>query len=417
MPAPKLVARYLKPRVREALGDTPVVLIHGPRQAGKTTLAQRFAGPRRRYLTLDDADTLRSALADPTGFIANLPAAIIDEVQRAPGLLLAMKRAVDEQRRPGRFLLTGSANLMTLPTVADSLAGRMEVLSLLPFAACELEAGPARWLDAIFAARMPRLPANAAPSAAATMQRVLRGGYPEAVARTTAPRRAAWARQYLDALVTRDVRDIAHLEKIAQLPRLLAALGQMAGQVCNVNQLAGQVGLDHKTADKYLAVLEQMFLLRRVAPWSANRLSRVVKAPRIHFLDSGLLASLVGLTEAGVERDRSRFGPLLESYVYGELLKLASWAEGGYRVFGYRDRDGGEVDFVVENAEGRIAGIEVKAAASTQAADFAGLRKLAALAGTKFAGGIVLYDGRETLPMGGGLWAVPLATLWKAKSA
>lgn len=304
---------------------------------------------------------------------------------------------------------------MTLPTVADSLAGRMETLSLLPFAGCELERSRGRWLDLVFAGEVPRLRAGAAAPArqpAALVQRVLRGGYPEAVGRSSAQRRASWSRQYLDSLLTRDVRDIAHIEKIARLPRLVAALGQVAGQVCNLSQLGGQVGLDRKTVDNYLAVLEQMFLVRRVAPWSANRLARIVKAPRMHFLDSGLLASLVGLNETGVARDRRRFGPLLESHVFGELLKLASWAEDDYRIYGYRDRDGGEVDFVVENAEGRIVGIEVKAAASTQAADFTGLRRLATLAGPAFAAGVVLYDGRETLPMGGGLWAMPLDTLW-----
>ncbi len=391
-------------------------MLHGPRQAGKTTLAQRVAGAKRRYLTLDDAATLLSARQDPTGFLRSLDLAVIDEVQRAPALLLAIKRAVDEDRRPGRFLLTGSANVMTLPDVADSLAGRMETLTLLPLAGCEMRGTAGRWLDALFAGNIPRVSPKAARASVgdALVDRVLRGGYPEAVARTTPRRREAWARQYVDALVSRDVRDIANVEKLDHLPRLLGALAQMAGQLCNVAQLAGQVGLDNKTAGKYLAIFEQVFLVRRVPPWSVNRLSRIVKSPRIHFLDSGLLGSITGLNEAVVVRERVRFGAALESNVYGELLKQATWAADDYKVYGYRDKDQVEVDFAIESRGGSVAGVEVKAAASVQPGDFAGLKKLAALAGPRFSAGVVLYDGPDTLPMGNGLWAVPLSTLWES---
>lgn len=413
--ASSLYPRRLRPRLDEALADTPVVLLNGPRQAGKTTLVQQFAGrAARSYLTLDDAATLLSARDDPVGLIRSLDRAVIDEVQRAPQLLVAIKQAVDHDRRPGRFLLTGSANVLTVPGVADSLAGRMEVLSLLPLAACEIHAGKGLWLDALFAGTPPRVRPAAGQKAlgAALVRAVLRGGYPEAVQRTAARRRAAWARQYVDALIQRDVREIAAVEKLDHLPRLLRALAQMAGHLCNFAQLAGQVGLDSKTAGKYLAVFEQIFLLRRVAPWSTNRLARVVKTPKIHFIDSGLLCSLLGLSEASLAQERGPFGPVLESYVYGEMLKLSSWAEGEYEIFTYRDRDKFEVDFVVEDRAGRVVGVEVKAAASVNRDDFAGLRKLATLAGRKFVGGVVLYDGIETLPMGDGLWTVPLSTLW-----
>jgi len=410
-----LVPRYLEPRIRDALADTPVVFLNGPRQAGKTTLAEQVAGAERRFLTLDDAATLVSAREDPTGFVRDLDVAVIDEVQRAPALLLALKHAVDLDRRPGRFLLTGSANVMMLPNVADALAGRMETLSLLPLAGCELRGSAGHWLDTVFAGDVPRVGQDTARAnvGQALVQRVLRGGYPEALTRATARRREAWSRQYVDALIARDVRDIASVEKLDHMPRLMRALAQMAGQLCNVAELAGQVGLDHKTAGKYLAVFELMFLVRRVAPWSANQLSRVVKSPKLYFLDSGLLCSLSGLNELVVERDRTRFGPALESYVYGELLKQSTWADDDYAVYGYRDKDKYEVDFAVENRAGRVVGVEVKAAASVQARDLAGLKKLAALAGPKFTAGILLYDGTETLPLGDRLWAVPLCTLWE----
>lgn len=413
MAAP-LYQRLLRPRIEEALADTPVVLINGPRQAGKTTLAGQFAVAGRPYLTLDDPATLLSAQADPVGLLRSLDKAVIDEVQRAPGLLLAIKRAVDQDRRPGRFLLTGSANLMLVPGVADSLAGRMETLPLLPLAGCEIHRGKGRWLEAVFAGEPPRVAPVIGRKAVgnALTHKVLCGGYPEAVSRDDSRRRAVWVRQYVNALIQRDVREIASVEKLDYLPRLLTAIAQVSGQLCNFAQLAGQVGLDRKTAGKYLAVFEQMFLLRRLAPWSANRLSRVVKTPKIHFLDSGLLCGLTGIAAATAVQERERFGHALECYVFGELLKLASWAESDYGLFTYRDKDQVEVDFVVESDAGLVAGVEVKATASISTGDFAGLRRLASLAGKKFRAGVLLYDGIETLPMGAGLWAVPLSTLW-----
>jgi len=402
--------RYIQPRIVEALADTPVVLLSGPRQAGKTTLVRQFAFEHRKFITLDDELTLLAARQDPVGLVRGLDCAVIDEVQRAPALLLAIKKSVDEDRRPGRFLLTGSANLMALPTVADSLAGRMETLIMLPLAGCEMQPSTGKWIDAVYDGRIPKT--KRPETGDKLVGKVLRGGYPDAVSRATPRRRAAWAKQYMDALIQRDVRDIASIDKLDHLPRLLKSLAQMAGQLCNFTQLGGQVGLDSKTANKYLAVFEQMFLLRRVEPWSNNRLSRIVKTPKMQFIDSGLLSTLVDLNEASAARDRALFGRVLENYVYSELLKQATWAERDYALHTYRDKDQVEVDFVIEDAAGQVVGVEVKAAASVSAGDLAGLKKLATLAGKQFVAGIVLYDGNDTLPIGERLWAVPLSTLW-----
>lgn len=409
---PAMFPRYIQPRVADALTDTPVVLVSGPRQAGKTTLVRQFAGAARRFVTLDDETTLLAARHDPAGLVRSLDSAVIDEIQRAPSLILAIKKSIDEDRRPGRFLLTGSANLMMLPAVADSLAGRMESLALLPLARCEIQSGAGKWIDAIFAGH---LPATARPEVGdALVDKVLRGGYPEVVARETPRRRMAWAKQYIDALIQRDVREIASIEKLDQLARLLRVLAQVAGQLSNFSQLGGQVGLDHKTVSKYLAVFEQMYLLRRIDAWSGNHLSRIVKTPKVQFIDSGLLSALVELTDVAATRDRALFGRVLESFVYAELLKQASWADRDYRLYYYRDKDQVEVDFVIENASGQIVGVEVKAAASVGESDLRGLKKLASLAGEQFVAGIVLYDGTETLPLGNRRWAVPISTLWSA---
>ena len=410
MNLPSLYPRRIQQRLAEALLDTPVVLLAGPRQAGKTTLVRQIAAKGLRYLTLDDELTLLSAREDPVGMIRSLDRAVIDEIQRAPQLLLAIKKSVDEDRRPGRFLLTGSANLMALPLIADSLAGRMETLTLLPLSQTEIEGCSANWIDQAFAGHLLR--ADIPALGAELVERVLRGGYPEAVSRVSAKRRVTWARQYTDALIQRDVRDVAGIDKLEQLPRFLQALAQTAGQMCNYSQLAGQVGLDGKTAARYAGVFETMYLLKRVDVWARNRLSRIVKTPKLQFIDAGLLAVLVNLSFEEVRKDRTRFGHVLETFVFGELLKHATSAEGDYQLLYYRDADKVEVDIVIENAAGQLVGVEVKASATVKASDLRGLRKLAALAGDQFKMGVLLYDGAETLPLGDGIWAAPLSSLW-----
>lgn len=406
-----LYPRLIEPRLAEALLDTPVVLLAGPRRAGKTTLVRRIAQRQGlRYRTLDDELTLLSAQEDPVGMIRSLDRAVVDEIQRAPQLLLAIKKSVDEDRRPGRFLLTGSANLMALPTVADSLAGRMEILSLLPLSQSEIQLRNANWIDSAFAGRI--LKAQQPAIGGDLVERVLRGGYPEAISRASSRRRATWARQYIDAIIQRDVRDVASIEKLDQLPRFLRALAQMAGQMCNYTHLGGQVRLDGKTAARYVGALEQMYLLKRSDVWARNRLNRVLKTSKLQFIDSGLLTALLDLTAQEVQRDRTRFGNVLETFVFGELLKHTTTSEGDYRLMYYRDADRFEVDVVIENAAGNLVCIEVKAAATVKETDLRGLKKLAGMAGGQFKMGVLLYDGTETMPLGEGLWAAPLSTLW-----
>jgi predicted AAA+ superfamily ATPase len=406
-----LYPRLIEPHIAEALLDTPVVLLAGPRQAGKTTLVRQIARQQGlRYLTMDDELALLSAREDPVGMIRSLDRAVIDEVQRAPQLLLAIKKSVDEDRRPGRFLLTGSADLMSLPTVADSLAGRMETLTLLPLSQSEINSRSANWIDSAFADRI--LKADQPVLGSDLIDRVLRGGYPEAISRATAKRRMAWARQYIDAIIQRDVRDVAGIEKLDQLPRFLRALAQTAGQMCNSTQLGGQVGLDGKTVSRYVGVFEQMYLLKRIDVWARNRLNRVIKTPKLQFIDSGLLATLLNLTAEEAQQDRTRFGNVLETFVFGELLKHTTTADGDYRLMYYRDADKFEVDVVIENGAGQLVGVEVKAAATVKESDLRGLKKMASLAARQFKMGVLLYDGTETMPVADGIWAAPLSTLW-----
>jgi uncharacterized protein len=406
----KLYPRLIRARIIEAMADTPVVLLAGPRQAGKTTLVRQLADQDMRYLTLDDELTLFAAREDPVGTVRGLDRAVIDEIQRVPQLLLAIKKSVDEDRRPGRFLLTGSANLMVMPAVADSLAGRMETLTLLPLSQSELHGMSTNWLDSVFAGRVPGAVKTIVGDD--LVHTVLQGGYPEAVSRPTARRRTAWARQYADALIQRDVRDVAGVDKLGHLPRFLRALAQMAGQMCNYTRLGGQVGLDGKTAARYIGIFEQMYLLKRIEVWAGNRLNRIVKTPKVQFVDSGLLAMLMDFRTEDFLRERTRFGLLLENFVFSELLKHAATADGAYRLLYYRDHDQVEVDLVIENSAGLLAGVEVKASATVGNSDLRGLKRLAGIAGDAFKMGVVLYDGRETLPLGKHLWAAPLSSLW-----
>lgn len=392
------------------MADTPVVLIAGPRQAGKTTLVKQMADRRMHYLTLDEELTLLAAKQDPVGLVREHDYLIVDEVQRAPELILAIKKAVDDDRRPGRFLLIGSANLLTLPTVADSLAGRMETLRLLPLSQSEIHGGTANWIDSVFADSVPKL--NHSITGGKLTETVLRGGYPEALSRTSLRRRTMWARQYIDAIIQRDVRDVANVDKLDQMPRLLRALAHASGQLSNYTKLGGKIGLDHKSVARYVGVLENVFLLARVSPFAENRLKRVVRTPKIQFMDSGLLATLIDLTPENARERRDRFGPVLETFVYGELLKHASSAEGDYELLYYRDHDKMEVDFVIENAAGDIVGVEVKSTATVKADSLRGLHRFSDAAGPRFKRGIVLYDGTETLPLGDRIHAVPLSSLW-----
>jgi len=286
----------------------------------------------------------------------------------------------------------------------------METLHLLPLAQSEIGRKQSHWVDAMFAGELPRSAKAATPLA--LQEIVLAGGYPEAIARETPRRRAAWARQYIDALIQRDVREIADIHKLDVLPRLLAALAQVAGQPCNFAQLGGQLGIDQKTAMRYLSIFESLYLLRRIPVWSANELARIVKTPRFQFIDSGLLAALSGLTPETLARDHVPFGRLLESFVFGELLKLLTWSDTPYRISYYRDHDQYEVDFVIENAAGQLIAIEVKAGATVRDGDLRGLRKLAELAGPRFVAGVVLYNGLQTVPMGERLSLMPLSSLW-----
>jgi predicted AAA+ superfamily ATPase len=402
--------RFVEQRAAEALLDTPVVLIVGPRRTGKTTLVRAMGQADRTYITLDDQTVLEAAESDPAGFIRGLDQATIDEIQRAPDLLLAIKKTVDEDYRPGRFVLTGSANVMTLPRIADSPAGRMETIRMLPLARAEIEGRKPNLLERLFAGTLRR--ARNAVVGDDLVHFVLLGGFPEVIARDSERRRQDWARSYLTSVVTRDLRDIADVEKLTELPKFVRMLAEYSSQLVNYSQFGASINVSHKTGQRYVGLLEQVFLITMLQPWYTNALKRIVKTPKLHFLDSGLLASARGLTFDRVKADRGTFGALLESFVVSEVLKLMTGSDLRLTPYHFRDRDKREVDIVLERDDGMIAGIEVKASATVKASDFGGLRALGEACGARFAFGVVLYDSVEVVPFGDRLAAVPLSSLW-----
>lgn len=410
--------RNIQPALEASLADTPVLMVVGPRQAGKTTLCQAMGRPLGfRALSLDDAATLAVAISDPTAFVSALDGpTIIDEVQKAPDLLPAIKLSVDRDRRPGRFMLTGSAEVLALPRVSESLAGRMEVHTLWPLSQGEIRGLREGFVDALFDESLP-------PHGESPLQRdqllnaMLKGGYPEAVGRPDPERRAAWFGSYLSAILERDVRNLARIEGLTELPRLLGVIAARSTQLLNVADLSRVLGMSQTTLFRYLALLERVFLIRDTKPWSGNRSLRLVKTPRAWLTDTGLLGELGAITPERLRNEPTLMGQLVETFVTTELTKQLGWSRTRAELLHFRTHAGREVDLVLEARDGRVVGVEVKAAATVRAGDFRGLEGLREAAAGRFHRGVVLYTGSEPLTFGENLHALPLAALWEVGAA
>lgn len=412
-----LIARLPLKRILQILSDTRVVLVVGPRQAGKTTLIrEQLPQDDREFMSLDNATIRHAALSDPHGLLLDKEYVTIDEIQRAPDLLLAIKESVDIDKRPGRFLLSASANVMTLPKVADSLAGRMETVQLLPLSQTEIFGTDGKFLQHLFDSKMPDFSKassdiNRIITGKELVSVVLAGGYPEAISRTS-ERRRDWYIAYIDSLINRDMKDIAQVDNIDKMHSMLRVLATFSGNLINYAELGRKLELTAPTVRKYNEYFEQLFIVRKLQPWFSSKINRLVRTPKTHFLDSGLLATLKGLSADEILYDKTPFGPVLETFVFSELLKLSTVNPYRYRFYHFRDHDANEVDIVVEDDKGRVIGIEVKASSTVRPSDFDGLRKLQLDCGKRFVAGIVLYDHRQTVGFGGNMYAVPLSSLW-----
>ena len=361
------------------------------------------------YISFDDDVARAAADADPGGFVGGLgERVVLDEVQRVPSLFTALKREIDTRRAPGRFLLTGSAQVLLAPALSDSLAGRMEVLQLHPLSQSEIGGGVPNFLDDLFRGTFQTATTRRLGDDLGA--RIAAGGYPAALARPTARRRANWYRSFVGAQLQRDVRDMARVSALDALPRLLAAAASQTGRLYNLSDLASPFQLSRPTIGDYIGLLERLFLIDRVPPWHGNRLDRLVKSPKLHIGDTGLGCALMGVNPGLLARDRTLLGQLLETFVFQELRRQAVCQDPPPAFYHYRDRDQVEVDVVIERGSA-VAGVEVKAAATVTPSDFRGLRKLKRAAAGRFAAGVVLYDGEVTAGFGDGMFAVPVRAL------
>jgi uncharacterized protein len=409
----RLFDRRIRQMVVEALGDTRIVFVAGARQVGKTTLTTHIARteiPMPSY-SLDDGPTRAAALSDPAGFVAGVGRpAFIDEIHRAPELLLELKKVVDADTAPGRFLITGSANILASQRIRDALPGRIDRVRMWPLAQTEIHGGELNIVDQLLDGRPP-LVTGAVVGHSAFSSIVVEGGYPEARLRQEGRRRTRWFSNYLDSAVDRDLREIADARRIDDVGRLIRLLATQSANLLNYRAVAQRLDMDPKTVKAYVALLEQMFLVKRLPAWRPGLGARESSTPKIYICDSGLLAYLLGADQQRCEADDQVTGKICETFVAAELLKHASWARDEVRTHHYQ-RDREDVDFVIENRRGEIAAIEVKASASLSSRDWRGLKKLRDARETQFKSGIVVYSGEQTIPLGDRLWAVPYAGLW-----
>ena len=414
---PPLYSSYLRRYARAAIDlsitDTPVVCLMGPRQCGKTTLAKSLA-PEREFITLDDPVYLKSAQSDPLGFVNQLSRyCTIDEIQRAPELLPCIKLSVDNDRHAGRFLLTGSANILTLPQVTESLAGRMETIDLFPLTEAERDQSESHFVrDLINGTLEPKISGRQPESGLTLPERIISGGYPEPATRHPLQARR-WHRAYLKSIINRDVHDIADVREEKNIQRLLHLLATRTGELLNTSNLARDLGMHRETVDSYLAILETLFLIRTLPAWHINSGKRLVKSPKVHLIDSGLASSLADLGPGDWNGKRDLMGHLLETFVIQQIIAQSKWTDPDLEFFHFRDKERHEVDLVIERY-GKVWGIEVKAAASLQPRDLKGLTKLADQAGDKFQQGIIFYDGSDIIRQKDPRFlAVPLNRFWK----
>jgi predicted AAA+ superfamily ATPase len=412
-----MIERHIAEALLAALHSAPVVLLHGARQTGKSTLVRWLAehGHKATYFTLDDAALSSAATRDADAFLRGTKGPIvIDEVQLVPDLFRAIKVEVDRHRTRGRFLLTGSANVLLLPKLSESLAGRMQILTLWPFSQGELRGVREDFVDRLFEADdLTPLPIPDV-ARAELLERVVTGGYPEVSLELAPNERAAWFGSYITTILQRDIRQMADIAGLTELPRLLALLAAQSGGLLNMAELSRDAALSQATIKRYLALLQATHLYQPLTAWAGNVRKRLIKAPKAYLNDTGLLAYLLGIDQENLETPGMRVGTVVEAFVHQELRKQITWSHAQPALYYYRTAANREVNFVLQRRNGQLVGIEVKAAVKLTTDDVKGLVDLAATAGKRFRAGVVLYQGSTVVPFGDRLWAVPLAAMFAA---
>ena len=413
-----MIRRYLETRITESLQHFPAVLLTGARQVGKSTLAQSLIASSwaAEYFTLDDRITLDSALRDPDGFISGLPVpSVIDEIQRAPDLMRAIKRSIDRNRKPGQYLLTGSANILSLPSVTERLAGRVALHTLHPFSWPELEGMPLPGIMGdLFEVqtagelikRLPKKPTR--DLRPRIIEQIITGGYPPVVLMNSQRARQEWHSAYRQTYLERDLRNLRAIENIPDFNRLLSLAGLRTGKLLNLSELSRESGLPFSTLRRYMNLLEvtyQVFLLR---PYFSHAGKRLVKTPKLYFNDTGMAAHLSGLDTWAMIEKHAATGPMLETWVASELCKILPLLDHRFRLYFWRTQEGQEVDFLIERGDQLVA-IEVKWTGRLKEADVRGLARCAENLKDKLRFSVVLYSGNEVVPLSAKSVALPLS--------
>ena len=402
--------REITPKLMEALEEDPVVFLRGPRQAGKTTLAASLKDGRQ-YHTLDDLATLAAAKSDPEAFVAALAArVVIDEVQRVPELLLAIKRQVDQERVPGRFLLTGSSEIRATGAIAESLAGRMRMLDLLPLSQSEIAGGSGAWIDELWDGTLGK-DGTKVWDKAELLTGIMRGGFPEPVARKSVAGAQRWLRAYADALIERDMTDLARIGDVAQMSRLLSLIGSRTAAMANYADFARVLGVPLTTVRRYLALAQAVFFSFELPAWAGNTTARLVRQPKLHLCDTGIACVLAGLDGKSMGNQPILLGQIFETFVVTEVRKAAAWSPRDLRLSHFRSHAGREVDLVIEARDGTLCALEMKLGSTVRAGDFAGLRHLQETVGPKFRHGYVVHSGDRLVSFTPNLHALPVSSL------
>lgn len=409
-----MVQRHIQPTLQEALSEDPVVFLRGPRQSGKTTLVKALQTRMqvRQYRTLDDLATLSAAKSDPVAFVSAIDGPVtIDEVQRVPELLLAIKQRVDEDRTPGRFLLTGSAEVRVGGAVAESLAGRMRMLDLWPLSQSEIEGTGGDWLAGFWNGSIVSS-FQSGTEKQGLIQRMIRGGFPEAVTRKTVASTQRWLQAYADALIERDMTDLARIGDVSNMRRLLALTGSRTGTVVNYADFARILGVPLTTVRRHVALAQAVFFSFEIPAWAGNTSARLVRQPKLHVSDPGIACVLTGVDDRSCKSQAIFLGQLFETFVVSEIRKAITWSPLMLSLSHFRSHAGREVDAVLESRDGSLCGIEMKFGATIRSEDFGGLRYLREVAGPKFRGGYVLYSGDRVISVAPDLHALPVSAIW-----
>lgn len=408
-----MIERKIKKKLLEALLDSPVVLLHGARQTGKTTLVKSIAENehKAKYITFDDVTVFSAAQNNPMEFINNYSEnLVIDEVQRVPEIFLALKNSVDKNRKAGKFIITGSANVLMLPKISESLAGRVEVITLLPFSQSEISNTETNFIDDIYSNSFNFN--HYSKKKNDLVKRVLTGGYPEMLYRKDRQRQNAWFNSYLTTILQRDVREISSIEKLSELPTLLNIFATRAGTLLNFAELSRSSAIPQTTLKRYTTLLEAIFIIYLLPAWSGNLSKRLIKTPKLYLNDTGILSHLIGFDEEKIFTDPNSWGRLLENFVLMELSKQTTWSKYNLKLYHYCSSSGQEIDFLVERSDGKIIAVEVKATSKITAADFKNIKAFEEDNNPKFLRGIVFYTGNEPIPFAKNLFALPLNALW-----